>query len=131
MNEILLKVAGFLLLMICIANAFAFKKLGWNKNLANTENFFQQIFKVHTLYIVMTMVAMALACLYATTELVKAETLMARGFLWFGTIFWGGRVLLHFFYYDQQIKKENPRWNALFLATFTYIAGTFLYVTLT
>jgi|GEM_PF-7027395 len=40
--EILLKLAGLALVMICIANGFAFKKLGWNENLRHTNYFFQQ-----------------------------------------------------------------------------------------
>ncbi len=124
--EILLQLAGIALLMICVANGFAFRKLGWNENLPRTDYFFQQVFKVHTLHLVMMMFAMGLACLIATEELVAAETLMARGFLWFAGMFWGVRTLLHIFYYDPKVKRANPYWNALFLATFCYLAGTFL-----
>jgi len=122
----MVKLAGVALLLICLANGFAFEKLGWNRNLAKTERFFTQIFKVHTVYLVLTMTAMGLACLFATDELLAAETLMVRGFLWFAFVFWGGRVILHVLYYDQAVKRANPWWNALFLSTFTFLAITFL-----
>lgn len=124
-----LYLASGILLLICLANAFAFEKLGWKRNLSNTEPFFQQIFKVHTLFIVLTMLAMAVACFFAYDELLSAETLMAKGFLAFCSIFWGGRVILHLLYYDKQIKRDNPQWNALFLTAFIYLAGLFLTLT--
>ena len=123
---ILLYIAGVALVMICIANGFAFKKLGWNENLPRTDEFFQQVFKVHTLHLVMCMMAMGLACLFAAEELLEGKTLVARGFLWFAGVFWALRSVLHIFYYDQKIKRANPLWNALFLATFCYLAITFL-----
>jgi|GEM_PF-4362502 len=52
--------------------------------------------------------------------------MMARGFLWFVGIFWTVRVGLHIFYYEKKPKRENPFWNALFLATFCYLAAIFL-----
>ena len=129
MNGIFIFIAGSLLILICVANGFAYEKLGWNRNLANTEPFFQQVFKVHSLYIVLIMFAMAGACFFATAELITADTLIAKGFLGFTALFWGLRVVLHLFFYDKQIKKENPLWNALFLATFTYLAAIFLTLT--
>jgi len=121
-----IQLAGIALIMICIANGFAFKKLGWTENLPRTDVFFQQVFKVHTLHLVMVMLAMALACLGATDELIAGETLMAQGFLWFAGIFWGLRTILHVFYYDKTVKRANPLWNALFLATFAYLTAVFL-----
>ena len=125
----LIYLAGVILTMICIANGFAFKKLGWERNLAQTEPFFQQIFKVHSLFIVLTMLAMAAACFFATQELVLAETRIAKGFLGFVTLFWVLRIILHLFYYDKKIKKDNPFWNALFLGCFIYLAALFLTLT--
>ena len=131
MNEVFVFLAGGILLLICVANAFAWEKLGWQKNLAQTEPFFQQVFKVHSLYIVLTMLAMAGACLFCTHELINASTPMVRGFLAFTAIFWGLRVVLHLFYYDKQIKKDNPYWNALFFGAFSYLAILFFTLTFT
>jgi len=50
-----LQIAGVGLLLICVANFIAPKKLRWTVNLEKTEVFFQQVFKVHTFYIVLTM----------------------------------------------------------------------------
>ena len=74
---------------------------------------------------------MGLACLFATEEILAGETRMAQGFLWITGIFWGVRTLLHIFYYDKEIKRRNPYWNALFLATFTYLTTVFFTLALT
>ena len=129
MNELFIYLAGAILILICVANGFAFEKLGWHRNLVKTEPFFQQIFKVHSLFIVLTMLAMAAACFFATQELIRGETRIAKGFLGFTTLFWGLRVILHLFYYDKKIKRENRYWNALFLSCFIYLALLFLTLT--
>ena len=129
MSKSPLYLAASILLLICLANIFAFEKLGWRKNLSKTELFFQQVFKVHTVYIVFTMLAMASACLFAPHELLLANTLMSKGFLGFAAIFWVGRVILHLFYYEKKIKQSNPQWNALFLSAFIYLASLFLTLT--
>ena len=121
----LIKLAGLALIMICLANAFAFKKLNWNENLRLTEVFFQQVFKVHTLHIVMTMLAMAFACLFTTEELLNPQTALTRGVGWFIALFWGVRTCIHIFYYEKTIKKQNPLWNIIFLGTFIYLTTLF------
>lgn len=131
MTELLIYLAGAILIMISVANGFAFEKLGWLRNLAQTETFFQQVFKVHSLYIVLTMLAMAGACFFATQELIQAETRLAKGLLGFISLFWVLRVVLHLSYYDKGIKKDNPFWNAFFLTAFTYLAILFSTLTFT
>lgn len=121
-----LYLAGFGLVMISIANLYAPKMLRWTVNLEKTEVFFQQVFKVHAFYIVMTMLGMAAACFFATDELLAKESLMAKGFCWFAGSFWAIRVMLHIGYYDKSLIRSHPFWNALFLAAFTYLAGVFL-----
>jgi len=121
-----LKLAGTGLLLICLANFIAPKKLGWVTNLKKTELFVQQVFKVHTLFIVLTMIGMALACLGATEELILKENLITKGLVWFMAIFWTARVIVHLFYYDKTLQKKFPYWNALFLGAFIYLAGVFL-----
>jgi len=120
-----LQIAGVGLLLICVANFIAPKKLRWTVNLEKTEVFFQQVFKVHTFYIVLTMLGMALACLVTTEELIAGESLLERGFVWFVAIFWGLRVLIHITYYENEVKRKHPWWNILFLAAFAYLAIVF------
>jgi len=123
--------AGSGLLLISLANAFAPKMLRWTVNLQKTEVFFQQVFKVHAFYIVMTMLGMAAACLLATEELMRGSSKVTVGFTWFAGLFWAIRVVLHVCYYDKFLKRVHPLWNALFLTAFTYLAVVFLTLALT
>ncbi|MDB9741416.1 hypothetical protein OAB00_01035 [Akkermansiaceae bacterium] len=126
MFEWIVRLAGLALWMICLANLFCFEKLEWNRNLGKVEEFFGQVFKVHALFLVMAMLGMGAACLFATEELMTGETMMAKGFTWFGAIFWGVRVVLHLFYYEKSLKQANPCWNALFFSTFVFLCVTFV-----
>ncbi len=124
--EYALRLAGVGLLLLCLANFMAQGMLGWRENLTKTDRFFQQVFLVHKYYVVYMLIGMALACLWATDELIAQETLVTRGFVWFTALFWVSRVGLHLFYYDKTLHRKHPYWNLLFLAAFIYFAATFL-----
>ncbi len=126
MLNIALKVAGGGLVLIALANLMAFKKLGWSRNLKHTELFFSQVFRVHTFYMVLTLLGMATVCLFATEELMNSETLITRGLRWFLTLFWAIRVIFTLTYYEKSLMRANPWWTALFTAAFVYLTGVFL-----
>ena len=119
------RIAGFVLLAIGAANFFAFKKLGWNRNLERTETFFRQVFCVHTVFIVFTLLAMAAVCLLATDELVAKSSFITSGLIWFMAIFWVVRIMVQLFYYGPAVARKNPWWNALFTFAFLYLGGVF------
>ena len=119
------QLAGVALLALALSNVFAYEKLGWSEELVRCGRFFGQVFKVHTWFIVLTLIAMGAACLGATTELINGETSIAKGAVWFMALFWGSRVLLHVFYYDKKLIRENVWWNLLFLSTFVYLSTVF------
>lgn len=123
--------AGFVLLMISVANFVAPKKLNYAMNLRKMETFHRQIFNVHCCYTVLTMVGMILFCVLYNTEIVNAE----RGSLaWAGclfmALFWGSRVCVQIVYYDKAIKKKYPVFNVIFLVAFAYLALIFTFLTI-
>ena len=62
--------------------------------------------------------------LLTTPELAGGSALgrFLSGFL---AIFWGGRIIIQLFFYDQQVKRSRPITNLVFLATFIYLCGVF------
>ena len=124
----LIYIAGAGLLIISLANAFAPVMLRWNINLAKTEVFFQQVFKVHAFYIVMTMLGMAALCFFAADELIAGENTTAVIMCWYMAVFWVVRVVLHLCYYDKMLMEAHPIWNVLFLTGFVYLAVVFTWV---
>ena len=46
-------------------------------------------------------------------------------------IFWGGRVIIQLFFYDQEVKRSRPIANLVFLATFIYLCAVFAVACLT
>ncbi len=123
--------AGFVLLMIFLANFIAPKKLNYAENINRMENFHRQVFCVHCGYTALTLLAMALVCGFYNDELVTAEkgSLAWAGCL-FMAIFWGTRVVVQIVYYDKAMKKRYPVFNIMFFIAFAYLAVIFTFLTI-
>jgi len=115
--------AGIILLCITSANFFAPKKMRWSVNLEKTEPVFRQVFIIHCVFLLACVVAMALACIILPQQLLTEP--LGRMLLAFMALFWTGRVLVQFFYYDRSIKREFPIFNVLFSVAFIYLALCF------
>jgi hypothetical protein len=65
----------------------------------------------------------------ATWNLLSVELILPRGDdklrLRVCAIFWGGRIIIQLFFYDQAVKRSRPIANLLFLATFNYLCSVF------
>jgi cytochrome b561 len=81
---------------------------------------------VHSIYIVLVLVAFGLICLLFPTELCGGSSL-GKYIGVFLAIFWGLRVVLQFVYYDRAVKQENPLGTFCFGAAFLYLAATFVF----
>jgi hypothetical protein len=119
-----LQLAGLVQLIIAVANFFAPAKLHYRENLAKVSPIIRQIFTVHSVYIVLVLLAFALICLLFPGDLLGADRLgkFLCGFL---ALFWDLRVVLQFFYYDKTVKQENPLGTFCFGAAFLFLAATF------
>ena len=115
--------AGVILLCITTANFFAPKKMRWTVNLEKTEPVFRQVFILHCIFLLACIVAMAFLCLFKPYWLL--EDGLGKAIAAFMALFWGGRVLAQFFYYEKSIKRQFPFFNILFTTTFLYLAVVF------
>ena len=129
--EFLIYWAGFVLVMIFVANFIAPKKLDYERNINKMESFHRQVFCVHCGYTALTLLGMALLCVFYNEELANAEI---GGLAWalnlFMAIFWGSRVIIQILYYDKAIKKKYPAFNIIFFTAFAYLAVIFTFLTI-
>src|SRR5262249_7269258 len=94
------------------------------ENLAKVSPIVREVFWVQNLYIVFVLIAFAALCIGFAPELAGQSTLggFFSGFL---GVFWGIRVAVQLFFYDPELKRQNPRWNAIFLAAYGYLTVVF------
>lgn len=98
--------AGVVHLLIASANFFVPGKLGYRENLARVSPIIRQVFVLHSIFIVMTVLGFAGLCLFFAPELAAASAL-GRALTGFMGAFWVIRLLLQVFYVDPEVKKAN------------------------
>jgi alginate O-acetyltransferase complex protein AlgI len=116
--------AGGLHLLVASANFFAPARLHYRENLAKVTPIVREIFHVQSAYIVLTLAGFAALCFLFAPDLAGGSRL-GRGLSGFLALFWGLRVLVQVFYYDAAVKRQNPAFHRLFLATFLYLTAVF------
>ena len=79
---------------------------------------------VQNIYIMTTVAMFGIVSIVFTPELAGGSALgrFLSGFL---AIFWGGRIIIQLFFYDQEVKRSRPIANLVFLATFIYLCAVF------
>ena len=115
-----LKIAGVLLLALAVAHGFFPRRFAWRTELARLSLLNRQIFIVHCLFIVLTLVLMGLLSLFYTAAL-SEPTLLARPVLAGLTIFWLARLLAQFLIYDSSL------WRGHRLNTIVHVLATLLW----
>ena len=123
-----LQFAGFILLCIVAANFFAPRKMRWTENLRKVEPIFAQVFIIHCVFLIGSVLAMAMVCIALPQLLLEEE--LGRVILGFMAVFWVARVGVQFFYYEPAIKRQFPVYNVLFSIAFVYLAGVFTFLTI-
>jgi hypothetical protein len=99
--------AGVVQLLIVAANFWIPSILDYRGNLKRISPMFRQIFVVHSLYIVLTVLGFAGLCLFFAPQLASGQTL-ARAISAFLAVFWLLRVFLQFGYYDRGVRALMP-----------------------
>jgi hypothetical protein len=122
-------VAGGLQLLIASANIVLPKKLAYRENLSRVSPIVRQVFIVHSVYIVLLLVAFALLCFLFASELAGASGIgrFLSGLL---AVFWLLRAVIQIFYYDPEVKAGNPAAHVAFSLAVTFLGGLFLIVAL-
>ena len=117
-------VAGGLQLLVASSNFFAPRKLRYAENLARLDRTVRDIFVIHCIYIVLILTAFAALC-FAFPHDLAGGSLLGRSLSGFLALFWGLRVAMQMFHYNNEIKRKYPVFNAMFLATFVALTAIF------
>ncbi len=122
--EVHLWVAGVLQWLIASSNLFAARIFAYRAEIAKLSPFVREVFIVQNIYI------MAIVSMFGIVSIVFASELaggsgLGRFLSGFLAVFWGGRIIIQLFFYDQEVKRSRPIANVLFLATFIYLCSVF------
>ena len=117
-------VAGSVHLLLFISGFFLPRKLQFQENLSRVAPIIRQIFVVHSVYISTLLLFLGILCLLFAPEL-AGGSMLGKFFSGYLAVFWGARILIQLFYYDPELKKENPFANVVFLLAFIFLSGVF------
>jgi hypothetical protein len=122
--EVHLWVAAVLQWLVASSNLFAARIFAYRAELAKLSPFVREVFIVQNIYIMTTVAMFGIVSIFFATALAGGSALgrFLSGFL---AIFWGGRIIIQLFFYDQEVKRSRPIANLVFLATFIYLCGVF------
>ncbi len=121
-----LKITGLLLIALAAAHGHFPRRFAWRTELSRLSLINRQIFIVHCLFIVLTLILMGLLSLVYTTALIE-PTPLARPVLAGLTVFWLARLLAQFFIYDANLWRGN-RVNTLVHVLATLLWSYFVLV---
>lgn len=117
-------IAGGLQLVMFVVSLFLPARLRYRENLSKVLPIIQQIFTVHSIYISMLLLVLGVLCFLFAPEL-AGGSLLGRFFSGYLAVFWGLRVFIQLFYYDPELKRQNPLANMAFTLAFIYLCGVF------
>ena len=101
-----IRIAGLIQLADVSANLVLPKKIQCRENLARVSPIMRQVFLVHWLYILLTLVIFGLACLLFAPEL-AGGTPLARFVDASLAVFWLSRAAIEVFYFDAAFRQQN------------------------
>ena len=122
--EILLRIAGAGLVLLALLHIPIGRKLRWREDGRKLSPENEQVFHVHTFFVCLTVILMALPCLVSPSVfLVKSEAGM-----WVSgsfSLFWAARLYCQFFVY------RGDLWRGKSLETFVHWCFALIWLTLT
>lgn len=129
MNDITLhlRTAGVLLLTLASLHVFFPRHFRWREELAPLSTLTRQMFLVHVAFIVLMLIMMGLLSVLYADALVE-PTPLARAVLVGISTFWGLRLLVQWFVYDQSLWRGqtfNTAVHLVFTALWAYLAGVY------
>lgn len=104
--EILIKIAGTLLLLLAATHSLFPKIFDWKKELAHLSLLNRQIFLVHTFFIVLVLIGFGALSLFYTDELMAPQRL-SRTILGGMAAFWFLRLIVQLFIYDSRLWRNS------------------------
>jgi hypothetical protein len=125
--ESILRVAGFMLTGLVVANFVAPTRFNYGSNLASSSVFVRQVFYVHAAYLISILGGLAILCLGWPELLINDR--MGKILCAYFALFWFSRVIVQLTYYDPAIRRENRFGDLFFLGVFLTLAGIFAIAT--
>jgi len=133
--EILLRVAGAGLLLLCFLHIPIGRSLKWKEDGKKLSPANEQVFHVHTFFICLVILLMALPCLFEPSVFLEKS----RAGLWLAaslSLFWCVRLFFQFFVYRSDLWKGKRLetfvhwWFALVWAALAGVFGAAMFVQL-
>ena len=127
-----LKIIGILLVALALVHIVFPKYFNWDKELSLLSLINQQMIRIHTFFIALTIFLMGLLCLTSSTELIGTN-LGKKISLGLG-IFWTIRLFIQFFGYSSKLwkgKAFNTAVHIFFICLWTYLGFIFWTIALT
>jgi hypothetical protein len=121
--EMLLRIAGGGLLLLALAHVPIGRQLGWREDCRRLTPVNEAVFHVHTFFICLTLVMMALPCLLAPQVLVR-PTAAGAWMAWSFSVFWFARLYFQWFVYPTAL------WRGKRLETGVHLIFTILWLAL-
>lgn len=129
----LLQISGYLHILLCIGSLSLPFILNWREEFAHNKKIIKQMFVTYSIYILGVNLFFGMVSVIATKELLS-NSILAKSLLLFISLYWGLRLCIQFFYFDESLFKGKIIYAflelimiAMFLF-FTIIYG-YLYLT--
>mgnify|MGYP000228652175 CR=1 FL=1 len=121
--EIHLKVIGYLLVLLAIIHLCFPKYFRWKEELKKLNLINNQMMKVHTFFIALTVLLMGLLCITSSKELI--ETNFGNRISFGLGVFWLARLIVQFFCYSSAL------WRGKIFETIIHVLFSLLWIYLT
>jgi hypothetical protein len=121
--ELHLKFIGLALVLLAIVHIIFPKYFDWKKELSSLSLVNQEMMRIHTLFIALTVLLMGILCLTSSTELI--ETHLGKKICLGLGLFWSIRLLIQFFGYSSAL------WKGKFFETIVHVFFSLLWLYLT
>ncbi|MEM1084057.1 MAG: hypothetical protein AAGI48_08020 [Verrucomicrobiota bacterium] len=122
-----IEIAGVLLIGLALIHAVFPRYFRWREELACLSDLHREVYKVHTLFIGVTVLLMGILCLSQANELVS--TRLGRRVLLGLFLFWFARLFVQFFGYSSSLwrgKRFETTMHVLFSLLWIYLSTVFL-----
>ena len=125
-NELisLIWLAGGIHAAIVLANIPLPRKLEVKRNLCSVPDFLRQVFYVHWVYIVLIVALFAVLCFAFAPELAGGSAL-GRFLSGFIAGFWLLRLVLQWFFYDRELRRQIPWMDGAYGVALVTLIGIF------
>lgn len=119
--------AGIAHFGLCLGSLFVPKALAWNENLKALPGLHRQIFWTYAVYILSINFGLGFISVVATDDLLSHSRL-AKCLTLFMTLYWLGRVLVQFFYFDRSSAPKGMLYTAGEMVLVTlFVCFTFVF----